>query len=79
MSDVTRLCLTSQVQLLHCIEQCKGPGGENQFVDGWNIVRQLKDEHPEEYQLLSGVPMDFKNSANDHYPFHLKLRRPIIE
>ncbi|XP_038052320.1 gamma-butyrobetaine dioxygenase-like isoform X2 [Patiria miniata] len=68
-----------EVQLLHCIEQAKGKGGENQFVDGWNIVRQLKAEHPEAYKLLSGVPIDYKNAATDQYPFHMKASRPIID
>ncbi|XP_022082905.1 gamma-butyrobetaine dioxygenase-like [Acanthaster planci] len=68
-----------EVQLLHCIEQAKGKGGENQFVDGWNIVRQLKAEHPEAYKVLSTVPVDYKNAATDQYPFHMKLSRPIID
>lgn len=67
------------VQLLHCIEQCKGEGGESQFVDGWNIVNQLKEKYPDEYKILSTVPMDFKNAAYDHYSFHLKLSRPMID
>ncbi|XP_071809482.1 gamma-butyrobetaine dioxygenase-like [Asterias amurensis] len=67
------------VQLLHCIEQAKGKGGENQFVDGWKIVKQLKEEYPDLYKTLSTVPVDYKNAATDRYPFHMKLARPIID
>ena len=64
--------------MLHCIEQA-GEGGGNQFVDGVNIARQLKRDHPETYHTLCTVQIDFRDAGDDHLNYHLKSRRPMIQ
>ena len=72
------ICWSSQIQMLHCIEQA-GEGGDSQFVDGVNIAEQLRRDHPVEYQLLRTVQIDFRDAGDDFLNYHLKSRRPMIQ
>ena len=41
------------VQLLHCIEQFKGQGGENEFTDGFAVASHIKENYPKEWEILT--------------------------
>jgi gamma-butyrobetaine dioxygenase len=47
------------VQLLHCLES-GAPGGDTLLVDGFHAAEILRREHPEDFALLSSVPMSFR-------------------
>lgn len=46
-------------QLLHCIQQHKGEGGDNQFVDGFSLAQKIRDLYPEEWKILTSVHVQF--------------------
>ncbi len=68
-----------QVQLLHCIEQASGEGGDNHFVDGFNVAAKLKENNPEAFEILTSVKFAFNDVGTDEYGEFLKeFERPII-
>lgn len=50
------------LQFLHCIKN-DAKGGESVLVDGFRIAEIIRDNHPQEYETLTRVPLDFKNIA----------------
>jgi len=67
------------VQLLHCIQQAEGEGGENHFVDGFNIAEHLRTSDPEAFEILSTVKFLFNDVGKDMYgEFDKVYERPVI-
>jgi len=56
---------TPSVQFLHCIEQFKGEGGENQFSDGLSVADHIRKNYPEEWRLLTSVKCCFSDLGYD--------------
>lgn len=62
------------VQLLHCVRPA-AEGGGSQFVDGFHAADLLREEHPEDFALLTRtmVPFRFRSADAD-----LRAQVPII-
>lgn len=63
------------LQLLHCLIN-DSDGGENQLVDGFWVAEQLRADHPDAFELLTTVPVNFRyfeSGAAD-----LQNRTPLI-
>ena len=72
--------ILAQVQLLHCIEQVSSEGGANQFVDGFYVAHQLKENDPKSFDLLSTSRFQFVDFGKDMFgEFSKKFARRIIE
>eukprot|EP00439_Symbiodinium_sp_Y106_P083500 s211_g23.t1 len=81
---------TPDFQLLHAVEHCfckdKVPCPEcsviNYLVDGFHIAELLKKESPEDFDMLSQIPVRFENNGGDgtsaliHITPHLELEHP---
>ena len=68
------------MQILHCIEQASSEGGESQFVDGFYVAQQLKENDPETFNLLSTTRFQFVDLGKDAFgEFNTKLPRLLIE
>jgi gamma-butyrobetaine dioxygenase len=50
---------------LHCIEQFKGKGGDNEFVDGFNVAKYIKENHPETWRILTKNYVSFSDCGYD--------------
>eukprot|EP00794_Sanderia_malayensis_P015681 gene15681-17262_t len=67
------------IQMLHCIKQASGGGGENHFVDGFTAAAQLREHEPELFEILSTVKFVFNDIGSDEYgEFNMAFERPII-
>ncbi|XP_022099250.1 gamma-butyrobetaine dioxygenase-like isoform X2 [Acanthaster planci] len=67
------------IQMLHCIDQAEGTGGENLFSDGFKVAMDLKEDDPEAFRLLSTIPFEFSDVGTDYYgSFHQYSRHPTI-
>ncbi|KAI8513908.1 Gamma-butyrobetaine dioxygenase [Branchiostoma belcheri] len=55
------------VQMLHCIEQTKGEGGDNSLTDGINAAYQLQEENPDAFRLLTTLKVNFYCTGVDLY------------
>ena len=67
------------MQILHCIEQAKGEGGENHFVDGFKIAEHLRTVAPDAFEVLSTVSFTFDDIGRDEYgEFDKIFERPVI-
>jgi gamma-butyrobetaine dioxygenase len=53
------------VQALHMLENEAG-GGESVIVDGWRVLTQLREEHPQHFQSLCDVPVPFREFDDDN-------------
>ncbi|KAI8519039.1 Gamma-butyrobetaine dioxygenase [Branchiostoma belcheri] len=77
-TDLPQYNYTPGVQMLHCIEQCKGEGGDNHLVDGFNVAYQLKQENPEAFRLLTTLKVNFQDEGMDYHRFFLREKHTII-
>ena len=67
------------MQMLHCINMVPGKGGENVFCDGFNVARQMAVKHPNEYKILTSVPVTYFDEGKDTYhDHHHRYARPVI-
>ncbi|KAG0044557.1 hypothetical protein BGZ83_010232 [Gryganskiella cystojenkinii] len=62
------------LQLLHSLENSV-PGGTSIFMDSFKAVQLLKEEHPEDYEILTKTSTTFHYRNGDH---HLHFNRPTI-
>jgi len=65
---------TPGVQLLHCLVS-DAPGGDSILVDGFAAAEQLRVWAPEQFELLTRVPANFRFADKDA---DLQTRRPLI-
>lgn len=64
------------VQLLHCIKFDQKTGGDNTFVDAFQVAMDLKEKDPDSFRVLAQVPTKFHKDDELH---HLHYSHPIIE
>ncbi|XP_042861313.1 gamma-butyrobetaine dioxygenase-like [Penaeus japonicus] len=68
------------VQLLHCISQCEGHGGENILVDSFCVAEKLRQTQPEKFELLTDTLVDFYDvGVEEGVNFHVINQEPIIK
>jgi gamma-butyrobetaine dioxygenase len=65
---------TPGVQLLHCLVS-EAPGGDSILVDGFAAAEQLRTEAPEQFELLTRVPANFRFVDRDA---DLRAATPLI-
>ncbi|KAK2726065.1 trimethyllysine dioxygenase, mitochondrial-like [Artemia franciscana] len=53
-TDTTYMLQSVGIQVLHCLKH-NGEGGENTLVDGFNCVKQFKNESYQGYNMLSSL------------------------
>ncbi|KAM8721433.1 hypothetical protein ACLKA7_007326 [Drosophila subpalustris] len=69
------------INILHTLVQSDSPGGANTMTDGFFVADKLRREHPEQYELLSRVPVNWFDIGHDGdagKPFHNLWRAPVI-
>lgn len=59
-TDLPTRELQPGLQFLHCLEN-DASGGESILVDGFSIAEFMRQHHPDEFDALSTLPMDFYN------------------
>lgn len=68
------------LRLLHFIDQVSSEGGVNQFADGFHAAKQLKENDPESFKLLSTTPIQISDRGKDVFgEFHMKSSHTTIE
>jgi gamma-butyrobetaine dioxygenase len=50
------------LQFLHCIEN-SAIGGEGVYLDGFRVAQILRDEHPDDFRVLTSVPWQWANRS----------------
>ena len=50
------------LQFLHCIEN-SAAGGQGVYLDGFRVAETLRDEHPDDYAVLTSVPWQWANRS----------------
>lgn len=55
------------LQVFHCIENAES-GGENLLIDGFNVIKNLKEKCPESFELLCNinVPSQYIEDGENH-------------
>lgn len=76
-TDFPSLSSSPQLQMLHMIESAI-EGGENLFVDGFNVANIIRNKYPSEYRLLTTVPVEYIEEGYDHISYDCMARHPII-
>ncbi|XP_046399888.1 gamma-butyrobetaine dioxygenase-like isoform X3 [Ischnura elegans] len=82
------------VNMLQCLVQWKGTGGENHLVDSYAVAELMRHEHPNEYNILSTTLVDWTDigqepegveedieanvSQRERRAFHSIYRAPVI-
>ena len=69
-----------QIQLLHCIKQFTGDGGETLLRDGFAAALKLQEMNPKYYDTLVQTMVDFVDvGVEDGDKFDSNWRAPVIE
>ena len=50
---------------MHCSEQIRGAGGDSWLCDGFRAAEQLRDEHPNHFEVLSTVPVYWRDVGGE--------------
>ncbi|XP_002736971.1 gamma-butyrobetaine dioxygenase-like [Saccoglossus kowalevskii] len=66
------------VQMLHCIQQYDGEGGDSEFTDGFKAAIQLKKENPKAFEILTTTWLNFSDIGIDYYSYHFNRQSPTI-
>uniref|UniRef100_A0A1B6F0H0 Gamma-butyrobetaine dioxygenase n=1 Tax=Cuerna arida TaxID=1464854 RepID=A0A1B6F0H0_9HEMI len=67
------------VNMLHCVTQGEGEGGESQLADGLAVCDWLREYHPHHYWILSTVPVEWEDIViEDDKEYHSIYRAPVI-
>ncbi|KAH8324074.1 hypothetical protein KR067_000329 [Drosophila pandora] len=67
------------VNILHCLVQTESPGGSNLLVDAFHVADRLRREHPEDFERLCRVVVDWNDiGSEDGREFHNIWRAPVI-
>ncbi|KAH8419953.1 hypothetical protein KR009_004329, partial [Drosophila setifemur] len=67
------------VNILHCLVQTESPGGSNLLVDAFHVADRLRQEHPEDFERLCRVPVDWNDIGSEEgREFHNIWRAPVI-
>ena len=76
---LTKTLSPLQVQILMCISQVPTKGGESEFADGFHVAEQMRQRYPEEFKLLTEMPVRFFDIGADYYEYHKLHTAPTIE
>ena len=64
-NDFTSYTWPPSVQALHMlVNECEG--GESVVVDGFGLLRKLRSDHPDAFDVLCAVPVPFRIFSEDH-------------
>lgn len=74
MTSILLLTTSYSLQCFHLVE-FNGTGGQSTLVDGFKVIKELKENDREAFDFLSSTPIPFHYKDNDHY---LTQTRPII-
>ncbi|XP_042886150.1 gamma-butyrobetaine dioxygenase-like [Penaeus japonicus] len=67
------------VQLLHCVTQFSGDGGDSILADSHYVAAKMRELYPEKFHLLAEILVDFRDAATDEgLQFDIIARRPMI-
>lgn len=67
------------VNILHCVVQTQSAGGSNLLVDAYHIADRLRSEHPEDFERLSSIDVDWNDIGSEEgREFHNIWRAPVI-
>lgn len=68
-TDLPYYNINPSVQFLHCIKQYEMDGAENEFADGYYLAQIIEEEYPEEWKILTTVPIDFQDVGEEPEPY----------
>ncbi|KAH8289686.1 hypothetical protein KR054_009500 [Drosophila jambulina] len=69
------------INILHTLVQSASSGGANTLTDGFNVASELQRQHPEDFDILRSVPVNWFDIGHDGdatQPFHSIWRSPVI-
>ncbi|XP_052856894.1 gamma-butyrobetaine dioxygenase [Drosophila gunungcola] len=69
------------INILHTLVQSVSKGGANTLTDGFNAAARLQELHPEDFEVLKTVPVnwfDIGHDGDESRPFHSLWRAPVI-
>ncbi|KAJ3188306.1 hypothetical protein HDU85_005457 [Gaertneriomyces sp. JEL0708] len=76
-TDTTYFTDPIGLQLFHLLEH-DGTGGEQIYVDGFNVASQLKEKHPWAYDILSNTRISAHSAGDASTLLEPSFARPII-
>ncbi|XP_071488571.1 gamma-butyrobetaine dioxygenase-like [Diadema antillarum] len=76
-TDLTYYNDPPDIQMLHCITQADGEGGENTLVDGFKIANDLRQRAPKLFDILTTEVLEYHDVGHDavgDYYQHSRVR-----
>lgn len=73
-TDNTYFTDAAALKVLHCTNR-DGSGGESIFIDGFNVLKRIREQHPKTYEYLCKTIIPSHHVADD---YHFKHHAPVI-
>ncbi|XP_071496920.1 gamma-butyrobetaine dioxygenase-like [Diadema antillarum] len=76
-TDLTYYNDPPDIQMLHCIAQADGEGGENTLVDGFKIANDIRQRAPKLFDILTTEVLEYHDVGHDavgDYYQHSRVR-----
>ena len=74
-NDFTSYTWPPSVQVLHMlVNECEG--GESRVVDGFGVLNELRNDHPEKFDVLCAVPVPFRVVSEEYESY---AANPMVE
>jgi hypothetical protein len=64
--------------MMSCIKQTMSEGGANQYVDGFQVASQLRQQRPDLFRVLCDTELTFYDVGSELYKFHTISRHRTI-
>ena len=78
--EIFDIFISLQIQLLHCIKQFTGEGGDTLLTDGFAAASKLRKNSPKDFDILAQTMIEFVDiGIDDGVRFHACWKAPIIE
>lgn len=79
-TDLPYYSYPASVQFLHCIKQYDADvvSGTFHLVDAFNVAAQIKEKYPEDYHVLSTVPVEFRDVGEAFIKFDKIEQSPTL-
>lgn len=88
-TDFPSLQNPPQLQMLYAHNRSECGGGLSMFVDGFELAQQMARRHPENFQLLCSLPLEFieqgydvhtlMDGSQERFDYHMVARHPTFK
>ena len=78
-TDNTYFTDPARLQLFHLLSHTDGDGGASLLVDGFRAASVMRDEHPQDLQVLMSIKQPYHSSGNEEICIQPAEQEPVLK